>query len=165
MKLSHVLLSVTFLLSVCAVSESQLPAPLSSDAGSERISVTIATKQGTFKVGDNILLSITVKNISEGIYCEGHYLETGEAELNGYDVHIINSNGTTYSIKPIERGRLKRSRGKVCINPGGNLKEKLSVEQLVDLSAPGVYQIQVDHHDREANIRVRSNSITVTVMP
>jgi hypothetical protein len=116
-------------------------------------------------VGETLLLNIAVRNISTDDYCESHFLETGEAELNGYDVDVRDSSGKAYSLKPILAGRWRRSRGNLCIKPGKTFKESLSVDQVVDLSAPGVYKIQVDHFDRGNSTHVRSNSITVTVTP
>jgi hypothetical protein len=163
MKRSSVLCIIALLLSVCSVSESQSSAA-DSVAGNAKISLAIAAKQNTFKVGETILLNIAVKNISTDNYCENHFLETGEAELNGYDVDVRGSDGKIYPSIPISRDRWRRSRGKLCIKPGEILKELLSVNQIADLSGPGVYQIQVDHMDG-GHIHARSNSITVSVTP
>jgi hypothetical protein len=131
----------------------------------QRIALAIATQSDTYKIGEAVLLKILVKNISSGDYCESHFLETGEAELNGYDVYVRDSGGTVRPQIPLSRERLRRSRGKLCIKPDEILKESLVVNQVVDLSTPGVYQISVNHLDRETNIHMRSNSITVTITP
>lgn len=165
MKMLCALLGAVLLLPAPATSAAQSAESDSARSDSARFSLTITSKQNTFKSGEIILLNLVVKNTSDQEYCENHFLETGNAEWNGYEVEVRGMNGVALPLMPKPRLRGMRSRGKLCIKPGETLKESLSVDQLVDLKAPGVYQIQVDHVDRGANTHVQSNIIHVTVTP
>ena len=163
MKPIYALTSFVLLHFIPLAIEAQTSAPISPVLTTERFSLLIATKQSTYKVGEKILVNVSLKNISDEQYCENHFLETGEAELNGYHPNVINASGETLALINKRRERGMRSRGNVCINPGEILKEVLSIDQLVNINAPGIYQIQVDHLDRGNNVYVHSNSVSVTI--
>jgi hypothetical protein len=156
--------SVVFLvLYLHSAAQSPPPAPSPVASGNPSISLTISTKQQEYKVGESILVNIVRANISDARYCESHALETGTAELNGYNVTASDDTGSLYPRikKPFPRGM--RSTGRLCLEPGQSRKEQLVADSLVNMSQAGIYHIQVNHLDREAGVRVVSNTITVTV--
>jgi hypothetical protein len=163
MMLIHSILGGALLLAAPMSGGGQSAATVSSLPQAARISLSIATKQSTYKVGQKVLINIIVKNVSDEQYCENHFLETGEAELNGYQPDVSSPNKESLPLLSKARDKGMRSRGKRCIDPGETLNESLSLNQLVDLSAVGVYQISVTHVDRGSNMRLSSNIISITI--
>jgi hypothetical protein len=140
------------------------------ETAKNRIAMTIATTQTTFKVGDPITLSIRVENISEYKYCENHILETGHAEWNNYILELKDVDGNVIPSvsKPLlplrQRPELSGSRGLLCIAPKETRKESISVDQLVNVSAQGTYFVQVVHRDRGTDTDVISNIIRINIV-
>jgi hypothetical protein len=163
MRLPGVLTTITLLIAA-SVGHAQVPTKNVAATEKNRVSLTISTKENTFKLGAPIPVAIVVKNVSNGEYCELHLLETGKAEMNGYLVDVRDSDGKTYP-RILQQGRPRGSIVKLCLSPGELRKESLSVDQIVNLTAPGTYVIRVEHLDREANIHMWSNSISVTITP
>lgn len=164
-RLANMLPSVVLLLSVQVACHAQSSEIAPDASGPTRFTLSIATKQSTYKVGEKILVSIILKNISDEKYCENHFLETGEADLNGYRVSVVTAGGVPLLLVPRPKYQGMRSRGKLCIDPGKSHAESIILNQIVDLSAAGVYQIHVDHLDGEKNAPVDSNKINVTITP
>ncbi len=165
MRFVSLLLSLALLSNAATTIQAQAPASPGPDSSAPGISLTIATKQSTYKAGETILVSIVLKNIAGGQYCENHFLETGEAELNGYEVRLVGTNGLILPLISMPRERGMRSRGKLCIDNGATIKESLSLNQHADLTKPGTYQISVNHLDHRNNARILSNVISVTLIP
>jgi hypothetical protein len=151
------------LLAGSIVAESQSPAVASNSSDNPRIALSITTKLSTYKPGEKVLINIIVKNVSDKQYCENHFWETGEAELNGYSLEVVDANGNNLPLIPQTRERGMRSRGNLCFDPGSTIKESLLLDRLVDLNTPGVYRISVGHIDHGKNVRVISNNILVTI--
>lgn len=134
-----------------------------------RISIAILSKQTVAKVGDPIVLDIVVKNISEFKFCETNIVENNHAEWNGYDVVVKNTVGVEvpHIVKPLlplrQRPELSASRGKLCITPGDTFKESLIANQLVEMSEPGTYLVQVVHRDQGTDTQVTSNALQIRV--
>jgi hypothetical protein len=134
-----------------------------------RISITITAKQATFKVGDPIVLNILVNNISEYKYCEKNIVETNHAEWNDYYVEVKDAEGNVVPriSKPLlplrQRPELSGSRGVLCIVPGDAIKEKVVVDQIVNMSGPGTYYVQISHRDIGTDTLIRSNILQVNV--
>jgi hypothetical protein len=163
MKISRFLLSIACVLLVCSLSLSQSKPSTANTPEKDRISITIATKQKEFKVGSPIILNIIVKNISEYKYCEHQRVETSEAELNEYYPIVKDASGRFLPrlVRSYPKGM--RSAGLLCLVPGEISKESLFIDQLADVSSPGVYTVQIEHVDHGTNTPVHSNSITITI--
>jgi hypothetical protein len=155
--------SIALLLMTSTTGKAQPRALASAAAGTPRITLSITTNHDTYKVGEKVLVNIFVRNSSDEEYCENHFLETGEADINGYHPVVLGPNGEELLLIARVKERGMRSRGKLCIGPGETLRESLYLNQLVDLSAAGVFQIAIDHLDRENDVRARSNLITFTI--
>lgn len=139
------------------------------ETAKNRISITVSAKQTAFKIGDPILLDILVKNISEYRYCEKSIVETNHAEWNDYNVEVKDAGGTMIPrvSKPLlplrQRPELSGSRGLLCIAPGELIKEKIVVDQIVNMSGAGTYYVQVIHRDRGTDTDVVSNIIQIDI--
>jgi len=168
-RLLRILVVLVSALFVSTVSQSQSGGMSGNEAAKNRIAITVSVKQTTFKIGDPILLDILVKNISEYKYCEKSIVETNHAEWNDYNVEVKDAGGTMISrvsrpLLPLrQRPELSGSRGLLCIAPGELIKERIIVDQIVNMSGAGTYYVQVIHRDRGTDTDVVSNSIQINI--
>jgi hypothetical protein len=151
-------------------SHGQSDASSGDQAAKNRISITTSVRQSSFKVGDPIILTIIVKNISEYRYCEKSIVETNHAEWNGYGVTVKDAAGNEVPriSKPLlplrQRPELSASRGMLCIAPGDTFKEGLMVDQIVNVSEPGTYYVRVIHRDQGTDTDIATNVIQIKIM-
>jgi hypothetical protein len=64
-----------------------------------------------------------------------------------------------------EPGLVLNAVGLVAVHPGDVMKTEIHLNELYDLSAPGKYSVQMRYFDDENKDEVRSNAITVIVVP
>ncbi len=166
----------------------------SSHRAKPAFSLTISTSQHVVKAGSEIMVKITMTNISHhDIYGSIAVATNSVLGENFYEIEVKNHKGVR---APLTRyGYL--ARGKVpppdksppslsgnasqpgdardalfmgsvvstTIPPEESSGDAIIANKLYDLSQPGKYSIQVTHRDPESKTTVRSNTITVTVVP
>jgi hypothetical protein len=124
--------------------------------------LTIGVKRDVVKVADPLTLQITMTNMHRDKYCHRVVNEEGQAQLNGYQLEVTDSESHIYPLKKQKRLRAWSTSGE-CIDHGKSTSETMDVKRLVDLDNPGVYHMRVGHLDSMTQQIVWSNSIAVTV--
>ncbi len=139
--------------------------------------LAIAAHQKAAKAGSDVRIEIVVTNVSRRDITVSRSNGEGQAELSGYTAevrdrkaHLISE--TTYGRGL--RGEESSSAGPIVsitsdlvypLQPNQQLKDVLIVNKLRDMSQPGVYVVQVQRTDPDSGILVKSNKITVRVVP
>ena len=134
----------------------------SSNSKEGHTELTIAVKKDSVAVGDKLTLYITLKNMHKDRYCHRVVNEEGMAELNGYEIEVTDSKGIILPLLNKKHPRGVSYSGQ-CLENSKTTSEEMVVNQLVDISQPGVYHIRVSHLDIVSNETVWSNSITLTI--
>ncbi|MFZ0479528.1 MAG: hypothetical protein WAL71_10290 [Terriglobales bacterium] len=141
-------------------------------------SLGISVEHDTVKAGSPIVVKIRFKNISDHDLVRMRRPE-GDAhgELLGFPPIVRDAQGNE---PPLTRkGRLIFGRqtpedkaiyvgvsvGATAMHPGEVITPEIRLSELYDMSAPGKYTVQVWHYDEEHKDDVKSNAITVTVVP
>jgi hypothetical protein len=161
-------------LGVVGVSPAQLAQPL--------YTITISTPESVIKVGSEVRLDVTTKNVSN----QTIYMFFSTAPGRDPEIHLRDSKGnpvleTPYGQKVHGTDPNRRPfSGSVfgyqeTLKPGETFEEKLNLSEEYDLSKPGEYTIQVRRHDvlSEDDLKsksrtvafVKSNTITITITP
>lgn len=140
----------------------------SDEAGSSgvlNVSLTISTKAQVVKSGADVVVDILLTNTSKETCLVSEYLEFQQAEMNGFKPVVTNSDGKVLDLMPRPRSSKAASRGMMHLQPGKSVDDSLLLNKLVDLSSPGVYQVQIRRLESRTNTEVRSNVVTITVTP
>lgn len=156
-----------------------LPTISSAQSAKPPLSLSIRPAKGDAKAGSTVQIEITVKNISD------HDISWGTAYVAPFvevtdQANIVDGNGA--KIPETEFGtRVMGHRtpddearspsivfGKdvwVPLKAGKSFTYQLNLDKLYDLSLPGKYVVQIERLDIDSNIAIKSNKITVTVIP
>lgn len=142
-------------------------------------SLAISTAKGVVKTGSPIQIDITVKNVSDhGISLSTFYIRPNVETSDR--VTIVDADGSKSLETELARRSLGHSTpedesrsptvvtGKLVflnLKAGQSFTYQLNVNELYDLSVPGKYSIQIERLNDEGNVSVKSNKITVTVIP
>jgi hypothetical protein len=139
----------------------QQPAPSSNLNATFALAITVAPVNA--EVGDDVVVTIKLKNTSNLVYQLPITLEYKRAEVNGFVPEVIDLNGVDIPRKhrPEDDRRRAESRTMVGIKPGAVFEEKLDLSKLFDLTAPGSYKVMVHRMDRQSNLMVKSNAFNV----
>jgi uncharacterized protein (DUF58 family) len=130
-------------------------------------SIAISVPSNTVSVGEDIRLDIQFTNESN------KQLKTAVSmpAEPGVDVIVLSQNGaavpkTAYGRTIYEGTEEVRTQGSVAratILPGAHFDEVSVLNDVYDMSVPGVYTVQVKSHDNDPKNIVASNTISVTV--
>lgn len=154
--------------------------------GKASFSLTIRTSQDVVKAGSEVLVLITLTNISDHDLYDSVPVTSSPAGENSYGIEIRNDKGvraplTRYGyiargeVPPPEMNASQPGEWMgslftgsvllVTVEPGKTSGAAIRANELYDLSRPGKYSIQVTKRDDENKTIVTSNTITVTVAP
>jgi hypothetical protein len=141
-------------------------------------SLGISVAHDTVKAGSPIVVKIRFKNVSDHdlvrmIRPEG----AAHGELLGFPPIVRDAQGKEPPLT--KQGRLIFGRetpedmasylgisvGGTAMHPGEVITPEIRLSELYDMSVPGKYTVQVWHYDDENKEKVKSNTITVTVVP
>jgi hypothetical protein len=166
-------MSILFLIAATLVTQSA-----GTRANAEApFSITIKAVQETVTSNSEVRIGVTLTNISNREISSYKVNGNGQAELGGYIVDIRTDKGnrpaetkyqrkiTTGEDAPGESSVLVISGGYVPLKSGESLRDEIVATKLFDLSQPGKYEIRVTKIDEQSKIIVRSNAITVSVIP
>ncbi len=144
-------------------------AGLAQEAGPKQptISVVISTPHDTVKSGSDVDLKVTVTNISD------HKIRYYGSWGSRFRTEVRDSEGRL--IQELPRPKFQPTAGSgmgpIPLEPGEEvsfphgLTRGLVVPPTYDLSRPDKYTIQGEDYDIENKMTVKSNTITVTVVP
>jgi hypothetical protein len=143
----------------------QQPAPSSDISAAFSLAITVAPANP--KAGDDVVVSIKLRNTSDSVYQLPIALEYKRAEVNGFVPEVIDLNGVDVPGKHRAEDDRRRaeSRTMVGIKPGAVFEEKLDLSKLFDLTVPGSYKVAVHRVDRQTNVKVKSNIVTFNIEP
>jgi hypothetical protein len=142
-------------------------------------SVDFKVQHDIVRAGSPVIIKIQLKNTSDHvIYRTGVPGGDVEGELVGFPPIVRDAQGKE---PPLTKwGRLAFSRVtpednspglqmsavlRIPMPPGDVMKTEIRVNNLYDLSVPGKYTVQVRYYDDENKEELKSDLITVTVVP
>jgi len=134
-------------------------------------SLTISAKPDVFKVGSPMPINVVLKNTSS------HPINLVRLSLPNYKADIRDGQGALVKAKPLAeklpdgRVRLRHAASSamiVRIDPGkigSNLFNFYDLTNDYELTKPGKYTVQLLRYDYETKTWVRSNTISIVVLP
>jgi hypothetical protein len=139
-------------------------------AGAERAAfvIAISAPNDEMAVGSDALVSIALKNISGKQILFGHHPGRDNPEFS-YRIEVRSAAGKVVEETAYGRGAMERqqseSRSVDYVQPGGTAMQTAHLGKLFSLNKPGRYTVQVERRDAENKVMVRSNEITLNVVP
>jgi hypothetical protein len=140
-------------------------------------SLTIDAKQDTVRLGSNITVDLTMRNISD----QDHWYNPSDF---GEDINVTDEKGD--AVNPTKEGEvykrtgdnprpqpdgsvilsIRGSGGKMLtMKPGESATHEIMVSKLFEFQRAGKYAIQATEFDPGTNAPVKSNVVKVTVVP
>lgn len=125
--------------------------------------LSISTTEDIINVGSEVFVALEVTNTSDR-------LSFYDPSITKLDPQVRDSQGNTAPLTQAGRD-LRRIYGAggshaFGINPGDTMSGgRIIVSKIYDMTRPGKYTIQVSRVDEESKVIVKSNIITVTVVP
>ncbi len=128
--------------------------------------ITISAPEDEVQVGSDARVVITLKNVSDRQVLVGRHTGTDNPEFT-YRIEVRNAEGR--AVEETAYGRSARPGGAAntvdYIQPGGIAVQTAHVAKLVNLRRPGRYTVQVSRRDPKGDVVVKSNEITLSVVP
>jgi hypothetical protein len=143
------------------------------------ISIGIAASQNVIASGTRVELHILVTNVSKGLIHMSRSNGDDQAALSYYTVDLRDTKGDSppktmlnrilsgepVPLPPGKGGIITGSSMIFPLQPGETLKDDMILNDLFDLNTPGKYTIQIQHDDPVSRNPVKSNTITLTIVP
>ena len=166
MRIPLKLMSLTAALTIVPL----ISAQSTKSAKKPSFSIAINAPEDIVKADSSVPLDIILTNTSDKDTSSGEIL--GGAELN-YDIDVRGSKGelapeTSFGRKLHHKEPGFTLGGSVVayyLKPGQTHETRSYLNRVYDLSQPGKYTIQVQRRDPDSNTIVKSNAITITVVP
>jgi dipeptidyl aminopeptidase/acylaminoacyl peptidase len=133
-------------------------------------SISISAPEDEVQLGSDIRLRIVLKNISDHQITFGHHPGTDYPEFS-YRIEVKNAEGRLVEESGYARAAREPSRQQSAgytveyLPPGGSAVQTAHLVKLVNLSRPGRYTVQVSREDPASNLIIKSNQITLNVVP
>jgi hypothetical protein len=149
-----------------AAVEQERPSQTGDDHASFQIAIGAPTDE--VQVGSDARIVITLSNTSDGQILFAHRPGTDNPEFS-YRIEVRNAAGR--EVEETEYGREARQRQQTegrtvdYVQPGMSTVQTAHVERLVNLSRPGRYTVRVSRVDPATRVVVKSNEITLNVVP
>ncbi len=142
------------------------------EAGQPQFSVTITAAQPSVRIGAPVVIHITLTSSRQKIGVPELRHDGTQGEYN-YRVTVTGSKGS--ALTDTEHGRRLKNGGEVMtlrstiikyLNYGDQLSEDLYLNNLVNITIPGDYLVQVERAD-EAYIgaHIKSNKLLIHITP
>jgi hypothetical protein len=128
--------------------------------------ITISAPEDEVQVGTDARVVITLKNISDRQVLVGRHSGVDSPEFT-YRIEVRNALGQTVEATAYARGVRPESGINTVdyVQPGGIAVQTAHVAKLVNLRRPGRYTVQVSRRDPKSGLVVKSNEITLSVVP
>lgn len=152
--------------------------PVAANNQKPSFTMSIGLAEKTVKIGSEVWVIVDLTNTSSGKI----RLWQPRTGAPVYTVDVVNQGGRAVPMTALGRALRKRDQtyapkeggpvrtlgantgSSVTIEPGETVKDKVTVQDQVDLSAPGEYQIRLERVDPMTQIPVRSNAVTLVVV-
>jgi dipeptidyl aminopeptidase/acylaminoacyl peptidase len=152
------------------VAETTAPSSPQVGLGHASFAITISGPQGEVRVGSDVAVGITLRNVSDHQIMFGHRPGTNNPEFS-YEIEMRNAQGqlveeTAYGREAHDpRRRQEESRTVDYVQPGGTTVQTAHIAKLVSLSRPGSYTVLVSRKDTGSGEVVRSNEVKFAIVP
>jgi hypothetical protein len=144
--------------------------PLQAGTGGGSFSIVISAPEDEVQIGSDARVIITLKNLSKR-----QIMIAGHAGINNpefsYRIEVRNAEGHEVEESDYARG-LRNERvqeeGRSTVDyvqPGGVEVQTAHIGKLVNLRRPGRYTVRVSRKDSASGATVKSNEITLNVVP
>jgi dipeptidyl aminopeptidase/acylaminoacyl peptidase len=133
-------------------------------------SIAISVPQDEVRVGLDVPVKITLRNVSDRQIMFGHRPGANNPEFS-YEIEVKNAKGqrvdeTAYGREARDpKRRQEESRTEDYVQPGGSSVQTAHLAKLVSLSRPGWYTVQASRKDPVSGQVVRSNEFKFAVVP
>jgi dipeptidyl aminopeptidase/acylaminoacyl peptidase len=136
-------------------------------AGGASFSIAISAPVNEVQVGSDAQVVIALKNVSERQLLFAHRPGTNNPEFS-YSIEVRSATGgveeTAYGREARERQQTE-NRTVEYVQPGRSVVQTAHIAKLVNLERPGAYTVVVSRKDAASGVVVRSNEVTVNVVP
>jgi len=128
--------------------------------------IRISAPEDEVQVGADARVVITLKNVSGQQVLVGRHTGTDSPEYT-YRIEVRNAQGRAVEETAYGRGARPESAASTVdyVQPGGIEVQTAHVAKLVNLRRPGRYTVQVSRRDPKSGVVVKSNEITLSVVP
>jgi dipeptidyl aminopeptidase/acylaminoacyl peptidase len=132
--------------------------------------ISVSVSQDEVRLGTDIPVKITLKNVSDHQITFGHRPGENNPEFS-YDIEVKNAKGQRVEESAYGREtrdpkrREEQSRTVDYVQPGGTTVQTAHISKLVSLSRPGWYTVRVSRKDSMSGEVVRSNEVKFAVVP
>jgi len=151
-----------------AASPTKTIAPSQASANGADFTITLSAPDNEVQVGSDARVAITLTNMSDHQILFGHRPGANNPEFS-YRIEVRNAGGhvveaTEYGSEAQQRQQME-SRTVDYVQPGGTTVQTAHIAKLVVLTRPGRYTVQVSRRVGEKGVVVRSNELTLNVVP
>jgi hypothetical protein len=143
-------------------------APLNRDGHRISFQIAVVSPSDEVKVGSDASVLIALRNMSDSQILFAHRPGTNNPEFS-YKIEVRNAAGhlveeTAYGREAREHPQTE-SRTVDYLQPGMSSMQTAHLAKLVNLSRPGQYTVQVSRTDPVTHEVVKSNEVTLNVVP
>jgi hypothetical protein len=132
--------------------------------------IAISVSQDEVRVGSDVPVKITLRNVSNRQIVFGHRPGANNPEFS-FEIAVKNGKGqvveeTAYGREASDaRRRQEEDRTVEYVQPGGGAVQTAHLAKLVSLSRPGWYTVRVSRKDSASREVIRSNEVKFAVVP
>lgn len=143
-------------------------ASLTRDTHRCSFQIAVVSPSDEVKVGEDAPVLIALRNMSDSQILFSHHPGTNNPEFS-YKIEVRNAEGhlveeTAYG-RDAREHRQEESRTVDYLQPGMSAMQTAHLARLVNLSRPGQYTVQVSRTDPVTHEVVKSNEVTLNVVP
>jgi hypothetical protein len=144
--------------------------PVQAGSGGGSFSITISAPEDEVQIGSDARVVITLKNLSNRQMLMAGHAGTNNPEFL-YRIEVRNAEGreveaSSYALGIRSESAQEAGRSTVdYVQPGGVSVQTAHIAKLVNLRRPGRYTVQVLRKDSASGVTVKSNEITLSVVP
>jgi hypothetical protein len=143
-------------------------ASLNRDSHRAAFQIAVVSPSDEVQVGADVRVLIALRNMSNSQILFAHHPGTNNPEFS-YKIEVRNAAGhlveeTAYGREAREHKEAE-SRTVDYLQPGMSSMETAHLAKLVNLSRPGQYTVQVSRIDPVSHEAVKSNEVTLNVVP
>jgi dipeptidyl aminopeptidase/acylaminoacyl peptidase len=145
-----------------------MPTAPQAENGHASFLIAISARNDEVQVGSDAEVIITLRNLSDRQILFAHRPGTNNPEFS-YTIEVRNAAGhvveeTAYGREARQRQQTE-SRTVDYVQPGQSVMQTAHIARLVNLGRPGRYTVRVSRNDPVSHTVVRSNEVTLNVVP
>jgi hypothetical protein len=155
-----------------AVSVAALAAQPITSQPKASYSLTIRASRPEYRLGSQVVLEVITKNTSE------HEIHSAPVDWvsspGAFAIELLDAAGQPVAATPlgdaIQKGEALWSDSsqlsateRPILKPGGSRMDEIHLDALFNLKRPGKYTVQVHRRDENTQVKVNSNTITITI--